>query len=783
MKSAPRIAALGMGLFFVAAAILMLEVSMTRIFSLVMWYHFAFFTISVALFGFAAAGLTVHLMPRVFRQERAPEAAFNVSLIFAVAVPLCFKLFTINTAQKLLTGLLFVVRGSDATDVGAGYIVLGILGMAALYLCAVLPFFIGGIVIAVLFRHFGDQASRIYFFDLVGAGLGCLATVPVLNWIGGPGAMVMVAVIALLGCLCFGLSTGNRRQICIASVLAVIAFAALFANPSSWMGLKYYRGAEETNIDYEKWNSFSRVAVEKLATSDSLLIEIDAASNTFVTHWDGDPASIAYLHHDLIAAQYALLEQPKVLAIGSGGGADILTALISGSRDITAVEVNPIIVDIMSNRYAEYSGDIYNAPEVRVVTDEARSYIRRSGETYDCIQAGYVDTYAATAAGAFALTENTLYTREAFSDYLAHLTENGIIAFQRYYEEQPQQGIRLVSIALAALAERGKADPSRHVAVLRHRERASVMVKNSPFTDAETERLIAHCEEAGLELVAAPGIYHDNLYGELLSASDPQTVIEGYTLDITPSTDDRPFFFYMVKPMTFWKGLLLRSGEYQHSRAVFLLTTLLFVVFLLSLFILIFPALRERHLFSRSTMPVLMYFGALGLGFMMVEIGMLQRLMLFLGHPTLALSVVLCSLLISAGLGSAWTARVPLSATGPRLQAYLWTVVGLTAITAFAWPPVFQALVGLERLWRVIIAIVTLFPVGFFLGTAFPVGIRRLASNRAELIPWAWAVNGATSVLGSVLAMVVAINSGFTVTLLVGAVCYLLAVPLARRTG
>ena len=615
----------------------------------------------------------------------------------------------------------------------------------------------------------------------MGAGLGCLATVPVLNWIGGPGAMVMVTVLALVGSLFFGLAVANRRRIVMAGVLAVLAFGALFTNPSNWMGLKYYRGEKETNIDYERWNSFSRVAVERPADTDSLLIEIDAASNTFITHWDGDFDRIDYIRHDLIAAQYALLEEPKVLAIGSGGGADILAALMAGSRDITAVEVNPIIVDIMRNRYADYSGNIYNIESVRVVTDEARSYIRRSGETYDCIQAGYVDTYAATAAGAFALTENTLYTREAFSDYLAHLTDNGIIAFQRYYEEQPQQGIRLVSIALAALDQRGKANPAQHVAVLRMRERASVLVKNSPFTSEEADRLMAHCEEAGLEMVAAPGYYTDDLYGQLLTAADPQTVIDDYALDIAPSTDDRPFFFYMVKPVNFWKGLLLHSGEYQHSRAVFLLTMLLFVVIVLCVLILVLPALKERHLFSRDTMPALLYFGALGLGFMMVEIGMLQRLMLFLGHPTLALSVVLSSLLISAGLGSAWTARVPLEATGPRLQTYLWTILVLIAVTAFAWPPIFQALVGLERPARVLIAVVTLFPVGFFLGTAFPVGIRRLASQRAELIPWAWAVNGATSVLGSVLAMVVAINSGFTVTLLVGAVCYAIAAPLARR--
>jgi hypothetical protein len=776
MRNSPRLALLGLGLSFTSAAVLMLEVSLTRVFSVVMWYHFAFFTISVALCGFAASGLTVHLLPRLFRADRAAATAFAAALGFAVAVPLCFKLFTINSSQTLLTGLLFRARES-------GLNVTDYLSVAALYVTAVLPFYIGGIAIAVLFRHFGDQASRMYFYDLVGAGLGCLATVPILNWVGGPGAMIMVALLAALGCLSFGLAAGHRRRAGAAVAATAVAGLALFTGPSNWLGLKYYHGSRETDIDYERWNSFSRVAVRQMAAADSLLIEIDAASNTFITHWDGDPRTVAALRNDLIAAQYALLDAPKVLSIGSGGGVDILAALVCGATDITAVEVNPIIVDVMRGRYADYSGRVYSRPEVRVVTDEARSYVRRSGEQYDVIQAGYVDTYAATAAGAFALTENTLYTREAFADYLDHLTPRGIISFQRYYEDQPQQGIRLVSIALAALQKRGKSVPSKHIAVLRVRERASVLVKNEPFSPAQVGRLAAHCEAAGIELVAAPGRYRDDLYGRLLTAADPGAVVAGYALDISPTSDDRPFFFYSIKPTAFWRGLFLHSGEYQHSRAVFLLTALLFIVFLLSLLILLLPVLVRREFFTVSILPALLYFAAIGLGFMMVEIGMLQRLMLFLGHPTLALSVVLCSLLISAGLGSAWTARVPLSRSAFRLRIYLVVVFVLIAVTAFAWPPIFQALVGLPRAGRVLVAILTLFPVGFFLGTAFPLGIRRLSSTRSEVIPWAWAVNGGMSVLGSVLAMVVALNSGFTVTLMVGAACYVVAWAVARRTA
>lgn len=777
MTTPPRTNALGLGLLLTSAAILMLEVSLTRIFSVVMWYHFAFFTISVALFGFAASGLTVHMIPRLFRLERALTAAYLAALALAIGVPICFKLFAINPGQHLITGVFVQVTES-------GLRLIDILRVAALFLSAVVPFYIGGLVIAVVFRFYGTRASRLYFYDLLGGGLGCLATVPVLDLVGGPGAMAVVGVLAAAGAFCFALASDQRPRQILASVVGLIAAALAVTNATTgWLDLKYYRGVEQHDVIYQDWNSFSRVAVREWDYPDSLLIEIDAASNTIVTRWDGDLAGMAHLRHDLIATQYALLEEPKVLIIGSGGGVDILTALLAGSRDITAVEVNPIIVDVMRNRYAEYSGRIYHQPGVRVVTDEARSYIRRSAERFDVIQAGYVDTYAATAAGAFSLTENTLYTVEAYRNYLDHLTPHGIISFQRYFEEDPQQGIRLVSVALAALRERGSADPARHIVVARKWRRATVLVKNSPFTSAEVEHLVDHCTEAGLDLVAAPGHYRDDIYGRLLSAADPQAVIDAYPLDISATRDDRPFFFYVIKPLEFWRGLFLRTGEFQHARAVFLLISLLIVVLVVSVLVLFMPALRDRRQFSRRTLPVLGYFAALGLGFMLVEIGLLQRLMLFLGHPTLALSVVLACLLMSAGLGSAWTGRIQLDDSGRWLRWLLILVIALVCVTAFAWPPILRALVGLTRPLRILLSIGLLCPIGFLLGTAFPLGVRRLDAWNPEMIPWAWAVNGVTSVLGSVLAMVIAINNGFTATLLVGVVVYGGAWWLAPRTA
>lgn len=768
----------GLGLALTTAALLMLEVALTRILSVVMWYHFAFFTISVALFGLAASGLVVYLLPRAFRADRALPQAWAAALLLAIAVPLCFALFAANPAQAFLTG--FLQRAGES---GLGFGTIAQVG--ALYLSAVIPFFIGGLVGSILFRHFGAASSRLYAWDLIGAGLGCLATVPILDRVGGPSAMAAVALLAALGAAVLGAAGGDRRRAAIGGMVALAAAALLALNPSThWLHLKYFRGREEPDVVYEKWNSFSRVAVREMpsGTHDSLLIEIDSASNTMISRWDGRPESIAPLRRGLIAVQYTLLEKPDVFVIGSGGGVDLLTAVASGAKSVTAVEVNPIIVGLMKKTYAEFSGGIYNRPEIRVVNDEARSFIRRSNQKYDVIQAGYIDTYAATAAGAFSLTENTLYTVEAYQDYLAHLKPNGIVSIQRYFEDPPQQSIRLISLALEALRRRGDANPGRHIVVVREGERASVLVKNSEFTPDEVARIVTHANAAGLEMVAAPGRPGIGLYNTLINADDFRSVIRDYKLDISPVTDDRPFFFYVVKPTQFWKGLLLHTGEFVNARAVFLLTSLMMVALILAVLMIVVPGVIARPRPPASSVPAMVYFGALGLGFMLVEIGMLQRLMLFLGHPTLALGVVLTTLLISAGLGSFVTRRVTLERSDVVLKRFLIAVLIAIAVVAFLWPPMLKAFIGMEKAGRIWTAIEVLTPVGFLMGCAMPLGLRRLADGRAELIPWAWAVNGAASVLGSVLAMVVAINSGFTVTLLLGGIVYAVALMLMGAT-
>ncbi len=764
------------GLALVTAALLITEIALTRILSVVMWYHFAFFAMSIALFGLAAGGLAVHLLPRAFPAARLRTQAWGASIALAVLAPASFLLLADNPAYRYLTSF------NRPAGFGAG----DAIAMVALYFAGAIPFLAGGLVGALLFRHRGAEAGRLYAADLLGAGVGCLLAIVALEWSGGPGALFVAGSFAALGAAAFARGTSRRRQFALSVALAVLLLAtATLQATTPFLAIKFSRGRELTDIRFEKWNAFSRVTVRGYGEPDSLLLQIDAASNTVIGRWDGRAESVRFLLDDLIAAPYALLARPRVLVIGPGGGVDLAVARAADAAAVTAVEVNGLIVEAMTGPFASFAGGIYGGPDVRIETDEARSYIRRSAEHFDLIQAGYIDTYAATAAGAFALTENTLYTVEAYEDYLDHLAPTGIVAVQRYFEEPPQQTARLVALACEALRRRGVSAPGRHVIVLRKDDRASVLVRPTPFAEADVRTLEAWAAPGGIEFVAAPGRIGQGVYGAMLSAADYRDVVRAQALDLSAVDDDRPFFFYVVRPDVFWKGLLDLSGERVHARAVFLLVALLFTSAALCAALALLPALAlrgDRVTARPRTAGAIAFFGALGLGFMLVEIGLLQRVLLFLGHPALALSVVLATLLVAAGLGARTTQEIPLAASGPALRRRLAWILAVTVVVAFLLPPLFHALLPLPRAGRIAVAVLVLLPVGFALGQALPLALRRLSAGRGALVPWAWSVNGGFSVFGSVLAMTIAINNGYTATLLVGALVYAAAWLLAPAT-
>jgi spermidine synthase len=483
------------------------------------------------------------------------------------------------------------------------------------------------------------------------------------------------------------------------------------------------------------------------------------------------------------------------MVIGPGGGNEIFVAHSMGAARIVGVELNPAMLDATYRTYADFSGHLYGTSNARAVVSEGRAFARSLGseEKFDIIQMSGVDTWAGLSSGAYVLSENFLYTTQAFQDFYAHLKDDGILSIGRFRLDPPRESLRLVSVALQALRELGVARPEEHVAALSFGTSfmGRLLVKRSPFSPSEVKLLQREVERAGGggELYYAPGAVHDNPYSRLavsFAARKEQAFFEEYPYDVTPVTDDRPFFFEYYKWSRLFRDLAHpgTGGQVGANRPVglIILGGLLAQVGLLVLVFVLAPL----WLFRKDGMKVprwgsaVLYFSCLGLGFMFVEIGLMQRFVLFLAHPAYAIPVVLATLLVSSGAGSLVAASLPFESE-QRLRLCLTTVAVLLVVLLAILGPLFDACLGLPFAARVIVAVSILIPLGIVLGMPFPLGIGRVGANHPHLVPWAWGINGGMSVLGSILAIMIAMGTGFSWVLLGAAGLYLLALVAARR--
>jgi hypothetical protein len=765
----------------ISGALLMTELALTRIFSVTLYYHFAFLAISIALFGLSASGVYVYVAgPRLARWSTSDLLASH-ALVYIVV-----------TAAAL--ALLVRVR------VGLTYSPANLALMLALYGLAGLPFLAGGAVISIALARLTSRVGVIYGADLVGAAAGCLLLRPLMDRLGAPG--VILATLALAGmAVVLALPPGRRVRLGFVAGLAMIFPWILHGTgllPYDVVGTK---GHAEDRILFSKWNSFSRVAVYDRAHGDWSLspryegplpetrfMDIDSAASTPIVRVRGDLTEAQYLKYELTALAYHFVSPVagfKALVIGPGGGRDLLAALVFGAARVDAVEINPIIVhDVMLGRFHDYSGRIYAHPRVRVSVDDGRAFVRRAGERYDVIQASLVDTWAATAAGAYTLTENSLYTVEAFEEYLGHLSDNGVLTITRWVFD----GLRLVSLAQEACARQG-AEAAERLIVVQEGQVATLLLKRTPFTPTEVARLVRVTADLGFTLLYAPrpGAAGDpeirtNDYARLILAGDRDAFFAAHPRDLRATTDDRPFFFHTTKlkdqvSVAFGRSMLFGNG----------LSALMSLMAISAGFVLLFVlgplALSRRNLPREAGwMGWLAYFAALGAGFMLIEVALLQRFVLLLGHPSYSLSVTLFSLLLGTGIGSFWTRTFPDDAVVGRLVAAL----ALTAVVGAVAGPAVPALVDLSlaasRPTRILLAATMLVPLGILMGVPLPAGVRVMTRTHPHLVPWAWGMNGAFSVVGATVAVFVAMNWGFSRTLLAGSLAYVVGLVVAAAS-
>ncbi len=472
--------------------------------------------------------------------------------------------------------------------------------------------------------------------------------------------------------------------------------------------------------------------------------------------------------------------------IGPGGGWDVSRALASGSKQITGVEINPIIADvIMREKFPQYSNHLYSRPEVNIVVEDGRAFVRRSSQHFQVIQATLVDTWASTAAGAFALSENNLYTTNAFFDYLSHLTPDGVLAFTRWGFDPPRESLRVVALARAALEQIGERNPADNVAVLREDAQKlrgwgaqdTILVSRRPFTASDLalfDRLPALSQ---MQVIYRPGAGAATAFGQLLLAQDVGRFYRNYPFDVRPVSDDRPFFFYTVQARDLWKFILSASratADYKVNSALPVLFALIGISLLATAVIVCLPPLflKQQVPRSRESLVALMFFLAIGAGYILVQVSLIQKFVLFLGHPTYALTVVIFSMLLSSGMGSYFSKHLIQSQVS-RLSLTLVLIAAGVSVLSLLVTPIADSEVMLPFGLKVLITVGLIAPAGFFMGMPFPTGLGLLKGVMPSVVRWAWAVNAAASVLGSAAAMFLAIYFGLSMTLRLGGLCYL----------
>ncbi|MBN1164635.1 MAG: hypothetical protein JXB45_08655 [Candidatus Krumholzibacteriota bacterium] len=788
-KTPPRkMASVYLGIFFVSLSAIIFEISLTKIFSVILWYHFAYLAVSFALFGLGAGGLTAFLM-REFFSKHFPAALKHLASLQFLSMIACLLLI-LNTPPSIAR---FYIR------------------LSMTYLVCSIPFFLVGLTLSLVMYHFVKDVPKIYFADLVGSGTGCIVFILAITLFSGPSVVIMGALLSLVAAFFFSEPRVNFKYLLRIGIFvtAAICLFCLYVRTDIFY-VKYTKEHAETEaLLFEKWSPLARITVyptifwrpnpndpffwgtsKKYQPQEpvkQLWIEQDASAGTPITNFSGDISELEFLKYDVTSFVYHVQPQAEnTFIIGCGGGRDVLTALFFGVPSIRACDINPIIVHLVKDKHKEFAGNIYELPGVDVEVAEGRTYIRNQDQRFDVIQISLIDSWAATVAGAFALAENNLYTVEAFRDYIDHLDDTGMLSITRFIFRPRNQTLRVAILARKALESEGIEHPERNIAVISTAREtkglATTLIKRSALTQSDIERIQKAADDLGFAIIYLPERGGDQEFTEALTKTPLEAFLKEKYYDLSPSTDDKPFFFQMLR---FSRAFDLFTGHHIVGQkfnyyAPFVLIVLLAFSFTLILLFYILPLLLSRRV---ESLPRLwgLYFVLLGIGFMFVEIPLLQKGTLYLGHPTLSLSVVVFSMLTFAGYGSYYSRKFREESLLKTVRKYLLLIALLIGIVTVGSDWLIRYTIGFSLLFRIILFVVLIGPAAFLMGTAFPSGIRLVGQEHRNSIPWVWALNGGASVMGSVLAMTVAMVYGYMLTLIIGGTCYLVALGATYR--
>jgi spermidine synthase len=767
---------------FVAAALIVLQVSFTRLVSYKLFYHFVFLAIALSLLGLGTAGTYV----AVRRKTADLDSVVRRWLSFgALLTPIAFFAMA-NPPIVSHTELVVKLLGTDA---------LKYLGWCAVFMVALN--LAGGVVLTQAFKTHSEHMGKLYACDLVGAALGCLWSVAFMKYLSPPAAFLSAGALFLCALGPALLESPKPLERAVAAgvgLLAVVATLGVAFGPEKYRSFdNFERAPERAALDAYKTNRYEWNHIIRTNQAYGGYV-LDGEASTPMIRWDAQQQAAPTYD-----PSYRIVKpNPRVAIIGFGGGPQVSEARRGKASSITAIDINPTIARWVQDDDRDFNLGLFVAPHIEIVNAEGRHTIRqRQHEKFDIIVMHAIDTYAATAGGAYSLSENFLYTKEAMFDYLRALNPGGVMSFQRWLFNPPRENLRLFATALQAFEDLGYKDPLRHVIMIaptgnwdalrqgKARIWGYLLISPTPFSDAQVETTRAYLKTLGWTPLYTPGGNENTQFVQYAQSRDRNAFRDMYPYVITPVTDASPYLFQYYSPLSRnayrVEGDWAVSGIYQSS-AITLLTAL-GVSIVLSLLLIIAPlgwsslrAARGGQEVTRLGTREVVYFGCLGVGFMALEVPLTQLLSLYLGHPVYGFSVVLVALLLSSGVGSLLSAR---------LQHPRWKVCALIAlllvVTAIVILPFVHGSIQLPGPVRFGLALVLIAALGLPMGFPLALAVREIGERNEQNVAWAWGVNGAASVVGSCLVMIVMVFLETRFALVLGAVCYGLAALMSWR--
>lgn len=779
------------------------EILLMRLFSIIQWHHFAYMIISLALLGYGCSGTFLTLTRRFLLAHFKRVYILNI-VLFGISSWLCFLLSQqlYFNAEEILWDRQQIYR------------------LLVIYLLLTLPFFFAANAIGLSLIRYHTDMSRIYAADLFGAGFGSIVIIALLFIVLPDDGLKIITALAMTAAMLASWELYRNNIHLLSKLLPLLMTLTIlpFVIPSSFSELEIssYKSLSQTlnisgtKIISERSSPLGLISVVEspvipfrhapglslnatIEPPEQLAVFIDAGAMTVITRYEDETDKIAYLDKTTSALAYNLSSVDDVLILGAGGGAEVLQAQYHHVKQINAVELDQQVINLLQHDYQEFSGYLYDADNVKIINKEARGFVASNDQKYDLIQLSLVDSFSASSAGLYALSESYLYTVEALQQYLKNLKPGAYLSITRWMKLPPRDTLKLFATAIKALRKNGYGNPGQQLILIRGLQTTTLLIRNSAISTSAIQSLKKFSNDRSFDLAYYPGIQiaEANQYNVLakpyfyqgataLLGKDSDDFIQRYKFNLQPATDNQPFFFQFFKWDVFAEIMTLvgKGGMPLLEWGYLILIATLIQALLASIVLILLPlffyrAADKNKMDYRIQFYSFSYFLGLGLAFLFIEIAFIQKFILFLHHPIFAISVVLAAFLIFAGAGSLWSKRfVTKSRYQNGIRWSLTMIILIAGSYSILLGPVFTLLIGLPTLVKIIISVLLIAPLAFCMGIPFPLGLSRLAEINSHLVPWVWGVNGCASVLSAVLATLLAIHFGFTIVIILALLFY-----------